>query len=150
MPSDVSSLNMDEMRMRNAKTQLQNRHELEMHEIEEKNASETNRLLENHANQFETLRTAYDVQISEEAEGLAQRLHDIRLSNENKLNTEKRTTDEEVTKIKTANQKKIEDYKRTGESKMETLRKELQANAEAVHEMARRGARRDGIAPNQT
>ena len=150
MPSDVSSLNMDEMRLRNAKTQMQNRHDLEMREIEEKNASETNRLIENHAGQLETLRSAYDVQISEEAEGLAQRLHDVRLIAENKLSSEKKMADEEVTKIKTANQKKIEDYKRTGESKLETLRKELQANAEAVHDMARKGARREGMSTNQT
>ena len=150
MPSDVSSLNTDEMRLRNVKTQMQNRHDLEMREIEEKNATETNRLIENHASQLETLRSAYDVQISEEAEGLAQHLHDIRLANENKLGTEKKSADDEVIKVKTANQKKIEDYKRTGESKLETLRKELQANAEAVHDMARKGSRREGMSTNQT
>ncbi len=142
MPGEIASTQSDEIRLRNLRAQMQNRHDLQMREMEEKNQSSVQRLVENHTTQTEQLRNAFDVTISREAEALEQRLHEVRLHNDERIETEKQTGDQQLFKVKQANQQRIAEYKKNSEAQIESLRKQLQASAETLREQAKKQEQR--------
>ncbi len=131
--------------MRSYLTHLQNQNDLEAKEIQGRHAEEMNRLIENHADQADQMKKAFDVSISKEAEELEQRLHETRLSHDQRVADEKHTEEEELNKLKTAHQQRIEEYKKASESQMDTMRKQLQAQSEQLHEQAIKTAKREGV-----
>ena len=143
MSTDIKSTSTDEIRMKNYRAQVQNRNEMDMRELQEQHASEIQRSSENHNLQSENLRSAFDVQISEEGERLQDKLDQIRMQNEERVKLEQKAGEEELTHTKTANQKKIEEYKKNSAAQLDALRKQFQATAENLHEQAKRTTKRD-------
>lgn len=142
MPSDVKATTADELRLRNYRTQLQRQHDLEVRELERKNADELQRLTEHSTTQLETLRQAYDVRISEEAESLEERLHQVRLNARERIAVEKEQAEEELRKTRTSHQQRLAEYKKNAEAQIDALRKQHQASAEAIHERSVKSAKR--------
>ena len=142
MSSEIKSSTTDELRMKNHRTQLENRNELELRSLRDRHSDDVQRMMEAQAFQRDNIKQAYEVQISQEAENLEQKLHETRMENEKRVDDEKRVADQEVTKIKTMNQQQIQEYKKNSEAQIEALKKQYMATAEALHNKAKQ-ARRD-------
>ncbi len=142
MPNEVAGVQTEDLRLKNVRTQMKNRHESELRDIEARNGTETQRLIENHAAQLGELKNAYDVQISQEAEHLEDRLSQVRAGNADRVAMEKHAGDQEVEKVQKANQDKIEEYRKNGEAKLQNVRKDLQLQAEVLHNQEKEEARR--------
>jgi hypothetical protein len=134
MANEIAGIQVEELRLKNLRTQMNNRHNNEVREIQNRQDSETQRLVENHAQSLETLKDAYAVQISKEAESLETRLMETRSNNEARVAAEKRAGDDEVRKLQAANEEKLGEYKKNGAARMEAARKDLQVQAEALHQ----------------
>src|SRR5437773_1724517 len=93
--TSLKSSTTEELRLRNYKDQLQQKNELELREMQARHDEELQRRIENHTAQTDELRRDYDVQISDEAEQLEERLHQTRMSNEERISTEKKSADAE-------------------------------------------------------
>jgi hypothetical protein len=147
MPPEVSSQTkastVDEVRLKNYRTSLQQRNDMEVRELQSKHDDEVQRVIENQTAQINELRQAYDVQISREAEALEESLHRIRMGNEDRIESEKQAAETEVNKIKTANEQRLSEYKKNSEAQMDALRKQLQASADQLHERARKAAKKE-------
>lgn len=141
--SSYRAMSSEEIRLRNYRNQLEQRHEIAVRDILAHNADEIQKLTDNHTEQLNNLRHAYEVQISEEAEALEEKVHEIRLGNQGRVEMEKKTGDQEVEKMKSANKTKIEEYKKNADLQMETLHKQLQASSDALHEQSKKTAKRE-------
>ncbi len=148
MPSDIKGASAEELRLKNYRLQLQNRHELELRDIRDRQEDEVLRLHDNFNHQTETLRGAYDVQISAEAEQLEDRLQQLRISQAERVSTEKKVGDEEVAKLKAASSQQIHELRKNGEAQLTALRKQYQDAADALHKKVRKSAKRDQEVPN--
>ncbi len=134
----------EEMRLKTYLTRIQQHNDLETRDTQAKHGEEIQRLNETFADQSKAIKEAYDVQISREAESLEEKLYETQTHNEARVELEKRTGDEELTKLKTQQQQRIDEYKKNSEAQMDSLRKQLQANADALHEKARKSAKKEG------
>jgi len=85
----AKSSSTEELRLKNYKSQVEARHEIDMRELEQKNAEDVQRLQENYVQQEAQLRNAYEVQISTEAEALDEKLQQTRFGNEERVGAEK-------------------------------------------------------------
>lgn len=141
MASDVNGTSSEALRMKNYRLQMQSHHDAQVREIQDKNSDEVQRLIENHAYQMDNLRNAYNVQISEEAEAMEQKLHDVRLKNEERLKEEKRIADDAVNQSRSASQKRIEEYRKNSEAQLAVARKEQQMAADNLHAQTKKAAR---------
>ncbi|MBC7385539.1 MAG: hypothetical protein H7301_05155 [Cryobacterium sp.] len=142
MPGEIGNVQADELRLKNVRTQIQNRHNSELREIQAQNGSETQRLVENQQEQLSNLKGAYEVQFSKEAENLGAHLQEVRTKNEERVIAEKKSGDQEVAKIQKANQEKIESYRKNGEAKLESARKDIQVQSDALHQREIQEARK--------
>ncbi len=123
--------------------QLANRQESEIKEREAQHADAVERMGEGEAHQLETLRKAYDVQISDQAASLDEKLHQIKMENEAKVNAEKRLGEDEVKRTQAQVHQRVEEYRKNGEAQIEQLKKQFQASTEALHERARKQAQKE-------
>jgi hypothetical protein len=143
MPSEIKSTAAEEIRLRNHRAQLEQRNEMALREIEQSHAEDVRRTIENQAFQMDNLRRAYDVQISEEAEALEERLHRVRLNADERVAAEKKAGEAELEKLKSAHKQRLDEYRKNSEQQLEALRKQLQTSAETLHEKARKTAKRE-------
>jgi hypothetical protein len=145
MPGDIGSLQVEDLKLKNLRSQTQTRHRSELREIEERNQSELARTMESFEEANSKLKEAYEVQISQEGAQLEERLANVRERNEARINSEKNQGDQEVAKIKTANQERISEYQKAGDAQIEKLKQRLQAQTEALHEKEKQEARKQGL-----
>lgn len=148
MPSDIKGASAEELRLRNYRQQLQNRHELELRDMRDRQGDEVLRLHDNFNHQTETLREAYDVQISEEAEQLEDRLQQLRTSHAERVSSEKKAGDEEVSQLRAGNRQQVDETRKNGEAQIAALRKQYQDAADVLHKKARKSAKRDQEVPS--
>jgi hypothetical protein len=149
--NNSKALATEELRLQNYKTQLQNRNEAEVRDIQAKHADEVQHMLLQEGEQIQEVKRAYEVQISQEAEELEDRLHNFRLSAEEKIENEKRTGEDELHKVQADYKHRIDEYRRSSEAQLETLRRNLLTASEDMHEKAKRSARSEReIADSQT
>lgn len=144
MAVDLKAATTDALRLQNYRARLQGDHETQVRELEERQLDSLNRIQENHTDRKESLVSAYNVEISKEAEQLEDRLTQIRAQNEQRVAEEKRIGDQELAKTKLSNQQRIDEYKKTAEKKLDAMRKELQANAENLRLQYKKSAKRQG------
>src|SRR5690349_20260686 len=95
-----------ELQLKNYKAMLERRNESEIRELEARKTESIQKLTDELQNQMNTIKTAYDVKISEEGEALEQRLNHIRANHEERIENEKRAGEEELQKVKNSYQKK--------------------------------------------
>jgi hypothetical protein len=133
----------DEVRMRNYRAQIEKKNEIEVRDISERHLEELQRMNDAHALRVASLRQAYDVQLSEEAESLLKKLEEIHTSNEERVGLEKRTAEEELMRTRNNNQKKLDDLRKKGELQLESLQNQFKASTDAMHEQAKKTARRE-------
>lgn len=126
MPSEIKSFTAEDLRLRNYRSLVQQRHEMEMRDIEAKHGQETLDLTEQSKNQLNELRKAYDVQISREAEELEERLAEIRARKDEKIKEEEHQTETELSKARNSQQTRLQEYKKNAESQLDALRKQYQ------------------------
>ena len=145
MPSDISAktASADEIRLRNYRTQLERRNEMELADIDARHQDDVRKVMASQSLQMQELQGAYDVKISQEAEILEQRLHEIRQNNKERVETEQQAADDQLTKLKQAHEKQVIEYKKNTEEEMEQLRRQLQASTEALHNQAKKMSKRD-------
>lgn len=146
MSSDLSAIRdstANEMRMKNYREQLQRRFDSDIHEMEASHQDDVVRILDHNIQQLDTLRNAYEVRISEEAEALEEKLHQVHSKAEARVDAEKRAGDEELARVKLTSQKRIEEYKKRSDEQVETLQKQLQASTSQLHEQAKKSARKE-------
>ena len=124
MPSDIKSATTEDLRMRNYRQQLQQHNDSEIRDLEQKHNEDIARLQDNFTNQVQNLRHAYEIEISEEAENLEEKLQKVRGENEEKkISTEKKAGEDEVVKNRTANQQRIDEYKKNSELQLDPASK---------------------------
>ncbi len=141
--SGYKTSSSDELRLKNYRNMIEQKHEIELRDMEARNAEETQKVTDHHREQLSQLRGAYDVQISEEAEALEARLHDLRLNNLERVGTEKRAAEIEIDKIKANSHAQIDETKKNADIQIEALHKQLQTSTEVLHDQARKTARRE-------
>lgn len=128
----------EELRMRNYRNQLKNHHNSEVREIEAQHEQTLQRTIENQSLQAEQVKSAYEVQISQEAEQLEERLHALRLKNEERLENEKRAQEAEFNKVRESYQARIEDYRNNAEAQIQALHKQHQESIAKLEERVRK------------
>jgi hypothetical protein len=145
MSSDfkASQLNTDEIRLRQYRTQMENRHEYAVKEMRDRQDHEIGKMFETFQDQKQSLENAYSVQISKEAENLEEKLQNVRVEQEARISTEKQAYERELQNMKLSQQKQIEDYRKQGEVQLEKLKRELQATSDQIHIQAKKTARRE-------
>lgn len=134
MPNEIASVQAEDIRLKNLRSQLENRNRSEIKEIQDRHEHDLYRLTTGEAETLENLKSAYDVQISKEAENLEARLAEVRQNNEERVLAEKKQGDAEVEKIKFQTQQKIDEYKKIGETQLERQRKEYASESSNLHE----------------
>lgn len=145
MPKEVASVQAEDIRLKNMRTQIENRNRNEVKELQDRLAMETERTITSHTATIQNLRGAYDVQISEEAENLENRLNAVRAANEERVEAEKKAGEAEVAKVKTMTQARVEEYKKIEDEKIAKIKKEVAAQSENLHEKEKRIARNNYI-----
>jgi len=143
MSSEIKNSSTDEIRMKNHRTLVQNRNELELRDLSARHSDEVQQLVETQTSQLDNMRHAYDVQISQEGEVLGEKLADIRLGADERTQDEKKIHEQELTKIQRAHQSRVEEYRKNAEAQIQTIRREHQKNAEALHAQSIKSARRE-------
>jgi hypothetical protein len=147
MPSEASnnlkSSTTEELRLRNYRASLQQKSDIENRELQARNVEEVQHLMDTHTVQMDELKRAYDVQISQEAEGLEEKLQKVRISGEDRVNLEKQVQEAELAKVKTSSQLKIEEYKKNSEVQIDKLRKDTQATTDLLHDKAKKATRKE-------
>ena len=145
MPPEIrgSSQTSDELRLKNYRAVLERKNEIEVQDLNARHTDEMERISENQALQLESLRNAYDVKISSEAEILEDRLHQIRMTNEERIASEKRAGQDELNHIKSSHQARVEEYRKNSEAQIDELHRQLQNTSEVLHEQAKKTAKRE-------
>ena len=141
----VKSSTTEELRLRNYRTSLQQKSEMEIRDLQSRHSDVMQHTSDIQQLQLDELKRGFEVQISKEAEALEEKLHQIRLSGEERLEDEKRTMDTEFQKVRTASQQKIDEYRKNSEAQIDKLRKETQVATEMLHERGKRAAKKEGV-----
>ncbi len=131
----------DEIRMRNHRALLEQRHENEVRQVQDKQSDELQHLIEEHAYRSEKLRQDYEVQISREAEKLEERLDKVREDGDARIAQEKSAKELELSRMKSSYQQKLEEYRKHSEEQLAKLRKDLQQSSQTLYEQARASER---------
>ncbi len=147
MPSETSSSlgasTTEDLRLRNYRASIQQKNDIELREIQNRHDDDIQRVTDTQAQQMGDLKRAYEVQISQEAEHLEEKLHQARLTTEQRVEAEKKAAESQLSKLKAVHQQRIEDYKKNAEEELLRLRKTAQANAELIHDRERKLARKE-------
>ena len=129
--------------MRNYRNQLEHQNEIELKDIENRYASELQKLHQTKILELDQLTKAYDVKISEEAEIMEDRLSTVHAESDKRITTEKQIGEDELKKVKLSNRQRVEDYKKYGELQLESLKKQIQADQAAMHDRAVKAAKKE-------
>src|SRR4051812_1352519 len=97
--SSLNSTIADEVRLKNYRSQIEQKNDIELRDLEARHAEDLQKVLETSNREAERLRRDYDVKISQEAEMLEEKLHQIRIKNEIQINAEKESGENEVSKL---------------------------------------------------
>ena len=143
MPSEIKASTTDELRTKNYRAQMQQTADLETRELEAKHNQDIERLNSNFKDQYQDLKHAYDIAISQEAEALEEKLHQVRDSTDEKVSSEKKLQEDELTKIKTVNQQRIDEYKKNADAQLDQIRKQYQASSEDLHTKAKKDMKKE-------
>lgn len=139
--SDRKALATDEIRMRNQRAMAEQRHEIEIRELKERQNEELQNLINDHSYRTEKMKQAYDVEISEEGERLEQRLQKVRDSGESRIEAEKAAKDLELARVKSTYQQRLEEYRKHGEQQLDKVRQDVQQATQRLQEQARTAER---------
>lgn len=141
--SSFSSAQTEELRMKNYKTQLEKKNEIDLRDLQSRHADDVIRLSSTQTQQLEDLQNAYDIKISAEAEVLEEKLNQIRVSNEERVNQEKRLADQEIQKVKNNHQSELNHLKKKSEIQITDLHKQYQKTSAILHEQSKQTSKRE-------
>jgi hypothetical protein len=144
-PGMVRNLTSEELRMKNYQTQLERKNDAEVRDLQSRHAEDVRKELEAEENQLTEMRRAFEVQISKEAESLADRLEQVRGENERTVTDEKLNHQREMTRLKESHKAQLDEYRKQAEDSIERTRKESQATSETIRKQARKTERREGV-----
>jgi hypothetical protein len=136
--SPLKSTQSEELRLKNYRTLLEQKNELELREIEAKHNDDVQRRMESGTAQIENLRRDFDVRFSQEAENLEERLRQTRSENELKIQQEKRQEEEELSRLKSLHQQRVEEYQKNSATQLDELHKQLQTTSQSLHDQAKK------------
>lgn len=145
----MKATTLEEMRLRAYREGLGIRNDRELREMETQHRERLSAMVENQNKQVDTLKEAYNVQISREAERMAEKLDEVRYENERALAAEKALGDEEVRKARERTQAKIEQIQKNQEAEVERMEQALKEKSDLINKQGmteeRRAAARESV-----
>lgn len=138
----VDSIRTENLRIEQAKLQLEHQQERDLKELREKHHNELERMIEGQKLVKDDLEKAYEVNISTTRDDHEKKLSEVRASNSKMIEDEKMKGDEEVEKTRSRYQEQIAHYRENSEKALEDLRRKHDSSAETIkraHERRNQG-----------
>lgn len=132
----------DELKMAQYRAQLERDNEAAIRDIKSKSAEEIQRTIDEKELMLGSMRNAYDLRISREAEVLEEELRKMRETQMERIETERKNAELEVEKIRMNNEQKIAHYKKNSESQIEEVRKEVERSTANLNDKYKKEAAR--------
>src|SRR5438105_2839235 len=102
----IKATTTEDLRLRNYRTELNRRNEAEIREMDARHGENVAKLQESELAQLEQLKHAYEIQFSQEAEALEEKLRDLRAENDKRVDGEKKQGENELVKTRSMYQAK--------------------------------------------
>ncbi|MCM0606743.1 MAG: hypothetical protein KA715_11705 [Xanthomonadaceae bacterium] len=132
----------EEMQMAQYRAQLERENDAALREIKSKSAEEIQRTIDEKELMLGSMRNAYDLKISREAEILEEELTKMRQSQMNRIDLERKNAEAEVDKIKMNNEQRIAHYRKNSEIQIDEVRKETERSTNNLNDKYKKEAAR--------
>ena len=143
MSSAIKNSTVEELKLKNTTAQLERRYDRKLREMEDQHMHDVRNVQESNEDQLRALRRAYEVRISQDAEALEEKLHAVRLSNQNQVTEAERTGTAELNQIKQANAMRLQAYKKNADDQLAKTQTEHQLASLKMHEQTAKAARQN-------